>query len=60
MQIKIMQFTASFAWPRNNVNHGHAACDNNAEWHESHVEMEGHGLESLNLEVEKTMSRGKR
>lgn len=55
-----MQFIASFAWPRSNVNHDRAACDSNAGRHEGHVEMEEHGLESLNLEVEKTMSRGKR
>lgn len=42
------------------MNHDHVACDSNAEWHEGHVEMEEHGLESLNLEVKKTMSRGKK
>lgn len=41
------------------MNHDHAACDSNAEWHEGHVEMEDHGLQSLSLEVEETMSRGK-
>lgn len=59
MQIRAMQFTAAFASLRSDVYHDHTACDSNAEQNEGHVEMEGHGLENLNLEVEKTIQRKK-
>lgn len=59
MQIKAVQFTASFVWLRSDVTLDHAACDSNAELPEGRVEMEEHGLESLNLEAEKTIQRKK-
>lgn len=52
--IKAVQFTASLAWLSPGVNHGHAACDINAEQHEGHVEVEDHGHGNLSLEAERT------
>lgn len=54
MQIKAVQFKATFTWLSSIVNNGHAACDSNSEQHKVCVEVVKHDHERLNLEAERT------
>lgn len=54
MQIKAVQFRATFTWLNSIVNNGHAACDSNSEQHKVCVEVVKHGHERLILEAERT------
>lgn len=54
MQIKAVQFRATFTWLNSIANNGHAACDSNSEQHKVCVEVVKHGHERLILEAERT------